>query len=85
MYWEYRIITKDVGFGEFEQGIHEVRYSDEGEIISWRSIPVELSWLIGENPRALVEEFLSALEKPPLKIEWNVDDEEYVLVELVSH
>ena len=40
--WNYRVIKKSIGGGEFEYGLYEVMYNDKGEIAAHTEKP-ELS------------------------------------------
>jgi hypothetical protein len=35
MSWNYRVMKRKNESGEYDYGIHEVYYNEEGEVISW--------------------------------------------------
>lgn len=68
MTWNYRIVEKRDASGEITQGIHEVFYSD-GEPSHVTENPVEISWVVGENPGVVAKQLKEAFEKPVLYFE----------------
>ncbi|MBW3569329.1 hypothetical protein KY385_04330 [Candidatus Parcubacteria bacterium] len=65
MSWNYRIIRHDAGNEQY-LAIHEVFYSEKGEIESWTSEPIDI---IGENRQEIIgtiENMLKDCKKQPV-------------------
>lgn len=70
-YWNYRVVkiphlVKTQHVGRYSFGIHEVFYHNDDSIHSYTREPVDVSAETLEELREVLEQMLSALDKPVL-------------------
>lgn len=66
MTWDYRIIEHD-GKDESYFAIHEVYYSDKGEIETWTADPINITGDSAKDVTKILQTMLKDIKRPVLK------------------